>query len=116
MGCEVGDLVVARFRRSVGDPLVADPARSRSAAVSAGSGIIEHSQFANHNGGSLMFGPDGYLHISVGGWQCLRSFQQRQVSADTLLGKILRIDVDVPDGNAQGYQIPVDNPLVDDNP
>ena len=37
-------------------------------------------------------------------------------SPDRLLGKMLRIDVNVPDGNPQGYQIPPDNPFVDGNP
>jgi glucose/arabinose dehydrogenase len=117
-GATTGDLVVARFKRSVGDPLLADPTSRfdlRWASL-GGLAYIEHSQFGNHNGGSLMFGPDGYLYISVGdGGSSYDPFNSGQ-RADTLLGKILRIDVDVPDGNAQGYQIPGDNPLVDDTP
>ncbi len=64
--------------------------------------------FANHNGGDLRFGPDGMLYIALGdgggGGDPVKAGQRR----DTLLGKILRIDV-TP---AQGYGIPADNPFV----
>ena len=66
--------------------------------------------FYVHNGGSMAFGPDGYLYISVGdgGWadDPLGSGQDR----GTLLGSVLRIDVD----REAPYAIPPDNPFVDD--
>jgi quinoprotein glucose dehydrogenase len=64
--------------------------------------------FANHNGGDLRFGPDGMLYISLGdgggGGDPVKAGQRR----DTLLGKILRIDVN----RDQGYAVPADNPFV----
>ena len=57
-----------------------------------------------HNGGTLDFGPDGYLYISVGDDEGSEKAQ----GLDTLFGKILRIDVD----SAQPYAIPPDNPFV----
>jgi glucose/arabinose dehydrogenase len=64
--------------------------------------------FPNHNGGMLAFGPDGYLYIGNGdggsGGDPLNSGQ----SLDTLLGKILRLDIDSGDP----YGIPADNPFV----
>jgi glucose/arabinose dehydrogenase len=66
--------------------------------------------YANHNGGMIAFGPDGYLYIAVGdggsGGDPLGNGQ----NLHTLLGKILRID---PDG-AGSYSIPVSNPFVGD--
>ena len=115
---ELGDLVVARFKRSVGNPLVADPASRLDFkwASLGGQSYIEHSQFGNHNGGSLMFGPDGYLYIGTGdGGGSYDPFDNGQ-SADALLGKMLRLDVDVPDADPQGYAIPADNPFLDNNP
>ena len=115
---EVGDLVVSRFRRSVGNPLVADPAsRFDLKWISlGGQAYIEHSQFGNHNGGSLMFGPDGYLYIGIGdGGGSYDPFDNAQ-SADKLLGKMLRIDVDVSDADPDGYNIPATNPFVDNDP
>jgi glucose/arabinose dehydrogenase len=117
-GATTGDLVVARFRRSVGDPLVADPAsRFDLKWISlGGQAYIEHSQFGNHNGGSLMFGPDGYLYIGVGdGGSSYDPFNSGQ-SGDTLLGKILRIDVDVADADPDGYNVPPSNPFLDNDP
>jgi glucose/arabinose dehydrogenase len=97
-----GDTVVARYTVS-GDPDVAD----------AGSALpilsIDQPQ-ANHNGGQLQFGPDGYLYIAMGdggGGGDPSNFAQNPA---TLLGKLLRIDVD----GAPPYEIPADNPFVSD--
>jgi glucose/arabinose dehydrogenase len=63
--------------------------------------------FPNHNGGALAFGPDGYLYIALGdggsGGDPLGNGQ----NIETLLGKILRIDVN----NGNPYSIPADNPF-----
>jgi len=67
-------------------------------------------QFSNHNGGQLAFGPDGYLYIGLGdgggGGDPLGSGQSRH----TLLGKILRIDVDGAQAAGKEYGIPAGNP------
>ena len=72
--------------------------------------------FANHNGGHLAFGPDGYLYIGMGdggsGGDPLHNAQ----NPNTLLGKMLRIDVNVPDNDPRGYRVPEDNPFVDRQP
>jgi glucose/arabinose dehydrogenase len=68
--------------------------------------------YANHNGGGMVFGPDGYLYISTGdgggGGDPLGSGR----SLDTLLAKVLRIDVDAVGGDGTAYGIPPDNPFV----
>ncbi len=70
-------------------------------------------RFGNHNGGALAFGPDGKLYISTGdgggGGDPLDSGRQ----LDTLLAKILRVDVDVEAGADPPYGIPDDNPFLD---
>jgi glucose/arabinose dehydrogenase len=66
--------------------------------------------FPNHNGGVVVFGPDGYLYAGLGdGGSAGDPFGNGQ-SLDTLLGKILRIDVD----SAEPYSIPPDNPFGDE--
>ena len=62
---------------------------------------------ANHNGGAIVFGPDGDLYISLGDGGGGNSGNGQKL--DTLLGKILRIDVDTTSGAP--YGIPADNPL-----
>jgi glucose/arabinose dehydrogenase len=99
-----GDTVVARYQVSATDPNRADPA---SAEV-----ILSVDQpAANHNGGLLLFGPqDGYLYIGFGDGGGGNGQNGQDLS--TLLGKILRIDVDSPSGSLP-YSIPSDNPFVD---
>jgi glucose/arabinose dehydrogenase len=117
-GADDGDIVVARYLRSASNPAIADPStRFDLGWISLGNQrYIEHSTFSNHNGGAIVFGPDGYLYVGVGdgggGDDPLNSGQ----SATTLLGKILRIDVNVPPSDANGYRIPADNPFVDNTP
>lgn len=96
-----GGTRIARYNVS-GDPDVADPA--------SGMIVLEVSQpFSNHNGGSIAFGPDGMLYIALGdggsGGDPLGNGQNR----GTLLGAVLRIDIDSGDP----FVIPPDNPFVD---
>ncbi len=77
--------------------------------------IMQFSQpFSNHNGGQITFGPDGFLYIATGdGGSGGDPFGNGQ-SLKTLLGKILRIDVDNP-SEGRNYGIPADNPFVGNN-
>ncbi len=95
-----GALVVARYHVSA-DPNIAD---AGSASILL---IVPHAEAANHNGGQLQFGPDGYLYIGMGDGGTGGAHAQEGTS---LLGKILRIDVN----GAAPYTIPADNPFVSD--
>jgi hypothetical protein len=68
--------------------------------------------YANHNGGQLAFGPDGYLYIALGDGGEGGDPDNRAQDPGQLYGKILRIDVEGSPTNS--YRIPVDNPFVDD--
>ncbi|HEY3203804.1 MAG TPA: PQQ-dependent sugar dehydrogenase [Thermoanaerobaculia bacterium] len=101
----VGATVVARYRVSSGNPNVADP---QSAAIL----LTIDQPFANHNGGQLQFGPDGFLYIGMGdGGSANDPFCNAQRN-DTLLGKLLRIDVDQNVDQPPFYGIPAGNPFV----
>lgn len=107
-----GHTVVARFRRS-SNPLVADVASRFDLRWNGASGpaLIEQP-FANHNGGHLAFGPDGYLYVGLGDGGSGNDPEHRAQDGSTLLGKMLRIDVNVPDSHPIGYVIPAGNPFV----
>ena len=66
--------------------------------------------FANHNGGMVEFGPDGYLYIGMGDGGSQNDPGNRAQNLNELLGKILRIDIDHPNG-AIPYSSPADNPF-----
>lgn len=110
-----GHTVIARFVRRAERPTTADPASRFDLQWPDGRRYIEQP-FSNHNGGHLAFGPDGYLYAGLGdggsGGDPL-NFAQRP---DSLLGKMLRLDVTVPDDDARGYRIPQDNPFLDGEP
>ena len=108
-----GDTVVARFTRS-SIPTVADSS-SRFDLQLEGRRFIEQP-FSNHNGGHLAFGPDGYLYIGLGDGGSGNDPDHRAQNPNELLGKMLRIDVNVPDSNTSGYRIPPDNPFLGGSP
>lgn len=110
-----GDTVVARFRRPAADPLVADVSSRLDLLWSPGERVIRQP-FANHNGGHLAFGPDGYLYIGLGDGGSANDPGHRAQDGATLLGKMLRIDVGVPDDDAKGFRVPADNPFVGAGP
>ena len=109
-----GDTVVARFRRS-SDPLVADPTSRFDLRLGDTQRFIDQP-FPNHNGGHLAFGPDGYLYIGLGDGGSGNDPDHRAQNPAELLGKMLRIDINVPDSDAAGYRIPADNPFVGTHP
>jgi glucose/arabinose dehydrogenase len=101
-----GRVVVARYRRSV-NPLVAE-SQGVSLVWSTTENTIRHP-FSNHNAGCMQFGPDGYLYISQGDGGSGGDPENNAQNTSELLGKILRIDVDVPDGHPQGFVVPAGN-------
>ncbi|MFN8345285.1 MAG: PQQ-dependent sugar dehydrogenase [Spirosomataceae bacterium] len=66
--------------------------------------------YSNHNGGSILFGKDGYLYIATGDGGSGGDPQNNAQNLGTLLGKILRIDVNAKE-NGLAYAIPADNPF-----
>jgi glucose/arabinose dehydrogenase len=108
-----GHTVVARFtRRSDGQ---VEPATRFDLRWPDGRRFIEQP-FANHNGGHLAFGPDGYLYIGMGDGGSGGDPMHLAQNPNSLLGKMLRIDINVPDDDPRGYRIPEDNPFVDRQP
>ena len=106
-----GHTVVARFRRS-SNPLIADPATRFDLRWNGAGPALIAQPFANHNGGHLAFGPDGYLYIGLGDGGSGNDPNHRAQDRAELLGKMLRVDVSVPDSHPLGYAVPADNPFV----
>ncbi|MFN8343931.1 MAG: PQQ-dependent sugar dehydrogenase [Spirosomataceae bacterium] len=100
------ETIIARYKAASSGAVVADPSSEMV--------LMKISQpYDNHNGGKLAFGPDGYLYISLGdggAWGDQHNYAQNRSS---LLGKILRIDVNQADKGH--YGIPADNPYVGNN-
>jgi glucose/arabinose dehydrogenase len=68
--------------------------------------------YGNHKGGSLLFGPDGYLYLGLGDGGSGGDPQNLAQNLESLLGKVLRLDVDLPDEEClTPYGIPADNPF-----
>lgn len=99
--------VISRFKVSEENINEADPA---SEVI-----ILEVEQpYSNHNGGQIAFGPDGYLYVSFGDGGSGGDPDNNGQNLRTLLGSIIRIDVDNTSGELN-YSIPLDNPFADNN-
>ena len=99
-----GNTVIARYKVAAADPNSADPASGRILLTIA-------QPFSNHNGGQLQFGPDGYLYIGMGDGGSANDPMCNAQRNDTLLGKILRIDVNQNVDASPFYGIPPSNPF-----
>ena len=99
-----GGSVLSRFRVS-DDPDIAD--RDSEQLI-----LTVAQPFENHNGGRLQFGPDGMLYLGLGDGGAANDPDQRAQNGNTLLGKLIRIDVDPVHGT---YAIPPDNPFVNNS-
>ena len=94
-----GDTFISRFQVS-GDPTIANP--------SSEVNLLRIDQpYPNHNGGGLDFGPEGYLYAGMGDGGLAGDPHGNGQKTDTLLGKVLRLDVD----SAKLYAVPADNPF-----
>ncbi|WP_083461963.1 PQQ-dependent sugar dehydrogenase [Thermanaerothrix daxensis] len=96
-----GNTVVARYMLTP-DGQFGDPGSEERL-------LYVEQPYANHNGGGLVFGPDGYLYIGLGDGGSAGDPQGRAQDPNTLLGKMLRLDVH----GARPYAIPADNPFAD---
>lgn len=108
-----GHTVVARYTRNAAGRV--EPG-SRFDLVWPDRRAFIEQPFSNHNGGHLAFGPDGFLYIGLGDGGSGGDPQNHAQNPNSLLGKMLRIDVGVDDGDARGYRVPKDNPFVDRDP
>jgi glucose/arabinose dehydrogenase len=103
-GLPDGQLVVAEYRASAANPNIADMAETMILSV-------PHPTFSNHNGGTIEFGPDGYLYVGTGDGGSGNDPGNNAQNINQLLGKMLRIDIDHPAGAVQ-YSSPPDNPFI----
>ena len=93
--------VIARYSVSSSDPNLADGGSEMRM-------LHIEQPFQNHNGGEVQFGPDGYLYIGMGDGGSAGDPNGNGQSLQTLLGKILRLDVDT----AEPYAVPPENPFI----
>ena len=96
--------IVSRFKVSADDPNKADPDSEHI--------VMKIPQpFSNHNGGSIVFGKDGFLYIALGDGGGRNDPLGNGQNLQTWMGSVLRIDVDNQDGG-KNYAVPADNPFV----
>jgi len=95
-----GDTIISRFTVT-GNPVAVAPDSEKV--------LLQFKQpYSNHNGGHLVFGPDGFLYIGTGDGGSGGDPEGNAQNPDSLLGKMLRIDVD----HGDPYAVPADNPFV----
>lgn len=99
-----GAIQIGEYQVSANNPNVADTAEKVIIT-------IPHPTNTNHNGGTIAFGADGYLYAAPGDGGGANDPPNNAQNLNVLLGKMLRIDVNVPAGSTANYVIPPDNPF-----
>ena len=111
-----GAYLYVNYTDTNGDTNVDEYAVGADGSVDTGSRrrvLFQAQPYPNHNGGEVIFGPDGYLYIGLGDGGSGGDPERRGLDLSTWLGKILRIDPR-PDGD-QPYTVPPDNPFVEES-
>ncbi|HEX8289302.1 MAG TPA: PQQ-dependent sugar dehydrogenase [Pyrinomonadaceae bacterium] len=104
-----GAIQIAEYQTSAGNPNVADT--NEKVIIT-----IPHPGASNHNGGTIAFGPDGYLYAATGDGGGANDPNNNAQNIDSLLGKFIRVNINVPAGSTQNYLIPPDNPFAGATP
>jgi hypothetical protein len=105
-----GAIQIAEYAASAANPNVADTTEKILIT-------IPHPTNANHNGGTVAFGPDGYLYAGEGDGGSANDPPNNAQNINVLLGKIIRLDINnVPVGQVPQYNIPPDNPYAGATP
>ncbi len=99
-----GAIEIAEYETSVGNPNQANPTAVRVIIT------IPHPTFGNHNGGTVLFGPDGFLYAATGDGGSGNDPNANAQNINALLGKFLRLDINTPVGQVPAYNIPPTNP------
>lgn len=94
---------LVQYSVSAGDPNVADPDSAKLIM------IVKNDPYVNHNGGTIHFGPDGFLYWAIGDGGLAGDPYDNAQNVRNPFGKILRLDVD--NGGTNPYAIPADNPF-----
>lgn len=102
-----GDIAISRCQTTPGNPNTADLSTITNIIT------VPHPTNANHNGGQVRFGPDGYLYFATGDGGGGNDQPNNAQTGTVLLGKMIRIDVDHTSGT-HNYAIPPDNPYIND--
>jgi glucose/arabinose dehydrogenase len=109
-----GDIAYINYTDNNGDTVISEHPVAADGMFGTGDSariVLEIDQpYDNHNGGDLNFGPDGYLYIGMGDGGAGGDPERRATDLSSLLGKILRIDPAIAQG--QPYTVPPDNPFV----
>lgn len=105
-----GGTVIAEYTTTTGN------GSANTANISTERILLNIPQpFSNHNGGMVEFGPDGYLYIGMGDGGSSNDPNNNAQNLSRLLGKLLRIDVNIPQGSPVPYLIPAGNPFTGAN-
>jgi glucose/arabinose dehydrogenase len=96
--------LLSRFTVSE-DGMTADPASEEVL-------LTIEQPYSNHNGGTVVFGPDGFAYLSIGDGGAANDPHHYAQNLGSLLGKVIRIDVSRKGDKGEPYAVPADNPFV----
>lgn len=105
-GIQVGANVISRFT-------LPDPAATTVDASTEEILLVSPQDFANHNGGDMSFGPDGFLYVGIGDGGSGGDPNDNGQNPQNLMGTLIRIDVDTAIVGGTSYGIPATNPFAD---